>query len=141
MPAGNQVLCHMDLDLDGILRVTATEKRTGLAKHITIEDATTAMSDAQMAEARRRIRDLFDDPEDLAQADLDENALADDEADPDDDIDLEEAEPERSGLEEAGLDESRASDSAPATGGDASDGSRSPKPGRCSSAGSACSPA
>jgi molecular chaperone DnaK len=117
VPAGNEVLCRMDLDLDGILRVTATEKRTGLAKHITIEGATTAMSDAQMAEARRRMRDLFGDPEDLAQADLDEDALADDEADPDDDIDLEEAEPERSGLEEAGLDESRASDSAPATGG------------------------
>jgi len=117
VPAGNEVLCRMDLDLDGILRVTATEKRTGLAKHITIEGATTAMSDAQMAEAHRRMRDLFGDPEDLAQADLDEGELADDEADPDDDIDLEEAEPERSGLEEAGLDESRASDSARATGG------------------------
>ncbi len=91
VPAGNEVLCRMDLDLDGILRVTATEKRTGLAKHITIEGATTAMSDAQMAEARRRMRDLFGDPEDLAQADLDEDALGDDEADPDDDIDLEEA--------------------------------------------------
>ena len=117
VPAGNEVLCRMDLDLDGILRVTATEKRTGLAKHITIEGATTAMSDAQMAEAHRRMRDLFGDPEDLAQADLDEGALADDEADPDDDIDLEEAESERSGLEEAGLDESRALDSARATGG------------------------
>jgi molecular chaperone DnaK len=30
VPAGNEILCRMDLDLDGILRVTATEKRTGL---------------------------------------------------------------------------------------------------------------
>ena len=45
-PAGNEVLCRMDLDLDGILRVTATEKRTGLAKHITIEGATTALTPA-----------------------------------------------------------------------------------------------
>ena len=74
VPAGNEVLCRMDLDLDGILRVTAIEKRTGLAKHITIEGATTAMTDAQMAEARRRMQDLFGDPEDLAQADLDEDA-------------------------------------------------------------------
>src|SRR6266567_3290099 len=34
VPAGNEILCRMDLDLDGILRVTATEKRTGLAKQI-----------------------------------------------------------------------------------------------------------
>ena len=53
MPAGNEILCRMDLDLDGILRVTATEKRTGLAKQITIEGATTAMSESDMAQARR----------------------------------------------------------------------------------------
>jgi molecular chaperone DnaK len=75
VPAGNEVLCRMDLDLDGILRVTATEKRTGLAKHITIEGATTAMSDAQVAEARRRMLDLFGDPEDLAQAGRDEDEV------------------------------------------------------------------
>ena len=59
VPAGNEVLCRMDLDLDGILRVTATEKRTGLAKHITIESATTAMTDAQVAEARRHVLNLL----------------------------------------------------------------------------------
>src|SRR5262245_20324744 len=59
VPAGNEVLCRMDLDLDGILRVTATEKRTGFAKHITIDGATTAMTEDQLAEARRRMRDLF----------------------------------------------------------------------------------
>ncbi|HUF74643.1 MAG TPA: Hsp70 family protein, partial [Longimicrobiales bacterium] len=112
VPAGNEVLCRMDLDLDGILRVTATEKRTGLAKHITIEGATTAMTDTQVAEARRRMRDLFGDAEDLAQADLDEDE--DDEASDDD---LEEAEPGRAGLDEAGLDATRAPDSVPATGG------------------------
>jgi molecular chaperone DnaK (HSP70) len=49
----------MDLDLDGILRVTATEKRTGLAKQITIEGATTAMSEAEVAQARQRMQELF----------------------------------------------------------------------------------
>jgi molecular chaperone DnaK (HSP70) len=58
-PAGNEILCRMDLDLDGILRVTATEKRTGLAKQITIEGATTAMSESDMAQARRRMQELF----------------------------------------------------------------------------------
>jgi molecular chaperone DnaK len=60
-PAGNEILCRMDLDLDGILRVTATEKRTGLAKHITIEGATTALSDDEIARARRRTAELFGD--------------------------------------------------------------------------------
>jgi molecular chaperone DnaK (HSP70) len=59
VPAGNEILCRMDLDLDGILRVTATEKRTGLAKQITIEGATTAMSESDMAQARLRMQELF----------------------------------------------------------------------------------
>jgi molecular chaperone DnaK len=59
VPAGNEILCRMDLDLDGILRVTATEKRTGLAKQITIEGATTAMSESEMAQARLRMQELF----------------------------------------------------------------------------------
>ena len=61
VPAGNEILCRMDLDLDGILRVTATEKRTGLAMHITIEGATTAMSAAEVAAARQRMHTLFPD--------------------------------------------------------------------------------
>jgi molecular chaperone DnaK len=59
VPAGNEILCRMDLDLDGILRVTAIEKRTGLAKHITIEGASTALSEDEIAHARRRMADLF----------------------------------------------------------------------------------
>ena len=67
VPAGNEILCRMDLDLDGILRVTATEKRTGLAKHITIEGATTALSEDEIAHSRRRMAELFGavDEEDL----------------------------------------------------------------------------
>jgi molecular chaperone DnaK (HSP70) len=59
VPAGNEILCRMDLDLDGMLRVTATEKRTGLAKQMTIEGATTAMSEAEVAQARHRMQELF----------------------------------------------------------------------------------
>jgi molecular chaperone DnaK (HSP70) len=35
----NEVLCRMSLDLDGILNVTAIEKKSGLSKHITIARA------------------------------------------------------------------------------------------------------
>jgi molecular chaperone DnaK len=70
----------MDLDLDGILRVTATEKRTGLAKQITIEGATTAMSESDMAQARRRMQELFGD---------EDEAVAFDEEEDDEVIDIE----------------------------------------------------
>jgi molecular chaperone DnaK (HSP70) len=75
VPAGNEILCRMDLDLDGILKVTAIEKRTGLTKQITIEGATAAMSEAEMARARRRMQDLFeaadDDYDDAEEAIID----------------------------------------------------------------------
>jgi molecular chaperone DnaK len=72
VPAGNEILCRMDLDLDGILRVTATEKRTGLAKHITIEGVTTALSEDEIAQARRRTAELFgaEDEDDLGADDV-----------------------------------------------------------------------
>jgi molecular chaperone DnaK (HSP70) len=78
VPAGNEILCRMDLDLDGILRVTATEKRTGLAKQMTIEGATTAMSASDMAQARRRMQELFGDEDEGAEFDeeFDEEADA-----------------------------------------------------------------
>jgi molecular chaperone DnaK len=67
VPAGNEILCRMDLDLDGILKVTAIEKRTSLAKQITIEGATTALSEAELERARHRTRALFgeEDQDDL----------------------------------------------------------------------------
>jgi molecular chaperone DnaK len=63
VPAGNEILCRMDLDLDGILRVTVTEKRTGQTKQVTIEDATTALSEAEVIRARHRMQELFGDGE------------------------------------------------------------------------------
>jgi molecular chaperone DnaK len=59
VPAPNEILCRMDLDLDGILRVTATEKATGLSKQTTIERATAALSESDLANARARMRELF----------------------------------------------------------------------------------
>ena len=69
VPAGNEMLCRMELDLDGILKVTAIEKRTGLAQHITIEGATTAMSAEELARARQRMDELLaQDRTDAAEA-------------------------------------------------------------------------
>jgi molecular chaperone DnaK len=74
VPAPNEILCRMDLDLDGILRVTATEKATGLSKQTTIERATAALGESDLAKARTRVRELFAGAED-----------ADDDFDGDDD--------------------------------------------------------
>ena len=57
----NEVLCRMSLDIEGILRVEAVEKRTGLAKHIVIKDAIKAKSEAELARARARLRHLYAD--------------------------------------------------------------------------------
>ena len=68
IPEPNEVLCRMSLDRDGILRVSAEEKRTGKSKHITIRDALKPKSEEEIAAARRRIQELYEARgEDLAE--------------------------------------------------------------------------
>jgi molecular chaperone DnaK len=55
----SEVLCRMSVDLDGILHVTAIEKCTGKSKHITIARALDAKSEADIAEARKRLEALW----------------------------------------------------------------------------------
>jgi molecular chaperone DnaK (HSP70) len=50
----------MNLDIDGILEVTAIEKETGKTKQITIENALQPKSDEEIAEARKRLEALYD---------------------------------------------------------------------------------
>jgi molecular chaperone DnaK len=64
VPAGNEVLVHMNLTLDGILQVTATEKQTGLQRQVRIENALTRFQHEARDEARRRLDMLFEDDED-----------------------------------------------------------------------------
>ena len=72
VPEPNEVLCQMSLDLDGILKVTATEKRTGKSRHISIHGATQPKQDAELAAAQERLRAVYSH----RAADLDE-AFAD----------------------------------------------------------------
>ncbi|MBL7185983.1 MAG: Hsp70 family protein [Phycisphaerae bacterium] len=65
---GNEVLCRMGLDLDGILKVEAVEKRTGLSKHIMIKDAIKPKSEAALAQARSRLRRLYSGRLDVTEA-------------------------------------------------------------------------
>ena len=59
IPEPNELLCRMRLDLDGILQVTAVEKRTGKSKQVTIANALRAKSPEEIAAGRKRIRELY----------------------------------------------------------------------------------
>jgi molecular chaperone DnaK (HSP70) len=68
------LLCRMNLDIDGILKVTAIEKATGKNTHIVIDNAFKTMTRDEVAEARRRLEALYASrPEAAADADLDGN--------------------------------------------------------------------
>jgi len=60
VPAGNEVVVHMHLTLDGILQVTATEKRTSLQRQVRIENALARFQREDREAARQRLASLFD---------------------------------------------------------------------------------
>lgn len=55
----NEVLIRMDLDINGILKVTATEKKTGKSKRITISNALQEKSEEEILEGKKRLQDLY----------------------------------------------------------------------------------
>ncbi|MEO6811355.1 MAG: Hsp70 family protein [Isosphaeraceae bacterium] len=62
--AGNQIVVRLDLDLNGILKVTATERKTGLARHVVIDNAMERFRDLQRTDAVDRLDAVFDTAED-----------------------------------------------------------------------------
>jgi molecular chaperone DnaK len=56
VPAPNPIIIHFDLDLNGIIKVTATEKATGLAKTVSLD--TRGRHALNVDEARRNIASL-----------------------------------------------------------------------------------
>lgn len=60
-PANNEIVIGFSLDVNGILQAEATEKRTGLAKSITIDNAISRLEDEELDTARERIESLFGD--------------------------------------------------------------------------------
>lgn len=57
--AGNIITLALELDLNGILQVSAVEKATGLAKSITIENALSCFEGNTLETAQQRISSLF----------------------------------------------------------------------------------
>ncbi|MBY0512317.1 MAG: Hsp70 family protein [Gemmataceae bacterium] len=65
VPAGNQLVVQLDLTLDGILKVSAREKATGLVKQITIENAMARYAVAERATAQARLDRMWTELESL----------------------------------------------------------------------------
>ena len=61
VPSGNAIVVQLDLNLDGVLRVTARERATGLQKQVTIENALAKFQRDERDAARGRLEDLWDD--------------------------------------------------------------------------------
>ncbi|MDR2115550.1 MAG: Hsp70 family protein [Planctomycetaceae bacterium] len=63
VPQGNQIICRFDLDINGILHVTATEKNTGLAGNITVENVLTEHKTEVNQAFREHLNGFFADEE------------------------------------------------------------------------------
>jgi molecular chaperone DnaK len=61
VPAGNQLIVQLDLNLDGMLKVSARERATGLQKQITIENALAQYEREERDIARERLDQLWED--------------------------------------------------------------------------------
>ncbi len=59
VPAGNEIIIQFHIDLNGLLTATATEKRTGLAKSVTIDTA--GQHRINLDAARTHLAALFDE--------------------------------------------------------------------------------
>jgi len=64
VPAGNQIVVQLDLNLDGMLKVSARERATGLQKQVTIENALARYEREERDVARERLDRLWDSAED-----------------------------------------------------------------------------
>jgi molecular chaperone DnaK len=64
VPAGNQLVVQLDLNLDGMLKVSAREKATGLQKQVTIENPFATYQREERAVAQQRLDRLWGDAQD-----------------------------------------------------------------------------
>ncbi len=59
--AGSEILVRFQLNLDGILTVTAAERDTGLEKQVTLDNAITRFRASSRDEAKAKLAQMFDD--------------------------------------------------------------------------------
>jgi molecular chaperone DnaK len=76
-PAGNPIVVQLDLNLDGMLKVSARERATGLQKEVIIENALARFEREERDEARERLERLWLDDEEGDESDEEGEASAD----------------------------------------------------------------
>jgi molecular chaperone DnaK len=62
-PRGNEIVCRFDLDINGILHVSATEKKTGLQGVITVENSLDIRKSGENEEFRTYMNSMFGEAE------------------------------------------------------------------------------
>jgi molecular chaperone DnaK (HSP70) len=67
LPENSPVIPHFDLDLNGVLKIEAVEKQSGIKINATIENAFAAFSEEDVERSRRRIDDMWQGSEDIEQ--------------------------------------------------------------------------
>jgi len=72
VPAGNQLVVQLDLNLDGMLKVSAREKATGLQQQVTIENPFAAYEREERAVAQQRLDRLWNAAEDHDDEDVED---------------------------------------------------------------------
>jgi molecular chaperone DnaK (HSP70) len=60
VPNGNEIVATFDLDINGILKVSAVEKRTGLKKSIKIDNAIARFEEHKLIEAKEKIKSVYE---------------------------------------------------------------------------------
>lgn len=76
VPAGNIITLTLDLDLNGILHVSAREKASGKEKAITINNAISRFESEALASAKQRIGGLFGENDAEEEGAMSESAAA-----------------------------------------------------------------
>ncbi len=66
--AGDAIITTFSLDINGILHVTTTEKKTGKQKSLTISNAISRFQDEDLENAKQQVASLFSDETDSGQA-------------------------------------------------------------------------
>jgi molecular chaperone DnaK len=70
VPSGNPILVQLDLNLDGVLRVSARERATGLQKQVTIENALARFQREERSLAQDRLARLWAEQEEEEEGDF-----------------------------------------------------------------------
>ncbi len=82
VPQGNPILVKLDLDINGLLNVSAQEKKTGLEKSIVIDNAISRFEEVEMEAAKERILEIFGEDGEEKEAVVDDDKDTDQKIDP-----------------------------------------------------------